>query len=336
MTTISPIRTISVNIGPHQFESPLVLAPMAGISDLPFRSVCVRLGADYAVAEMVASNPGLWRSGKTCRRLAFGQDRKLRVVQIAGAEASWMADAARRAQDLGADIVDVNMGCPAKKVCNRMAGSALLQDEGKVREILQAVCAAVRIPVTLKTRTGWAPGRRNGPRIAKIAEDAGVAAIAVHGRTRECRFRGHAEYDTIAEIKRTVAVPVIANGDIISPGQARSVLEHTGADGLMLGRAACGNPWIFREIKASLTGTTAPPVSTRERLEVMRSHLSSMHAHYGEFAGVRIARKHLGWYLSVWPEAPALRAEFNRIEDAPAQLAFVDGLAAADALGQAA
>ncbi len=317
-----------MKIGPYEFTTPIALAPMAGISDRPFRLLCRRYGAAYAVSEMVASRTALWASRKTRTRLDMHDEPAPRIVQIAGADPALMAEAARLAVDHGADVIDINMGCPAKKVCHKLAGSALLRDEVLVGAILDAVVAAVAVPVTLKTRTGWDPAHRNGPAVARLAEQCGVAAITVHGRTRACAFRGSAEYDTIAVIKDAVRIPVIANGDIADVARARRVLEHTGADGLMIGRAAQGRPWLFGELAAGLEGRAWAPPSAAERRALMAEHLELLHAHYGRDAGTRIARKHVGWYLAGWPEARALRADFNRIEDATAQQRFVAALAA--------
>lgn len=322
----SPAVTTRVHLGSHQFDCPIILAPMAGVSDRPFRDVCRRLGADYAVAEMVSSRPELWRRAGTRRRLDFAGEAGLRVAQIAGADPRQMADAARRAVDFGADVVDINMGCPAKKVCNQLAGSALLRDEALVGRILDAVCGAVPVPVTLKTRTGWSPAARNGPRIARLAEAAGVAVLTVHGRTRACRFRGRAEYDTIAEIKTSVNIPVIANGDVTSAADALAVLAHTGADGLMIGRAALGDPWIFARVRAALDGRPAPRFCHAERARVMAAQVAAMHALYGEGTGLRNARKHVGPALEAWPDGAALRQVFNAIDSAGDQLAYLAAL----------
>lgn len=333
---MSAVAERSVNIGPYQFLDPLILAPMAGVSDRPFRLLCRRLGADYAVAEMVTSDERLWHTDKTRSRLALDGEATPRVIQIAGSEPHMMADAARRAAELGADIVDINMGCPAKKVCNRAAGSALLRDESLVANILSAVCSAVSIPVTLKIRTGWSPAERNGVRIAQIAEHAGIQALTVHGRTRACAYREPVEYATIAAIKRAVRMPVIANGDITDPARAAEVLNITGADGLMIGRAAQGNPWLFAAIKAARAGRDWTAPSFAERRAVMSEHVQALHAHYGDQAGLRIARKHVGWYLDTAGSAPALRMDFNRIESAPAQLVWLAALGADKAWEQAA
>ncbi len=333
---MSAVVERSVNIGPYQFVEPVILAPMAGVSDRPFRLLCRRFGADYAVTEMVTSDERLWHTDKTRSRLALAGEATPRVIQIAGSAPGMMADAARRAAQLGADIVDINMGCPAKKVCNRAAGSALLRDETLVANILAAVCAAVSIPVTLKIRTGWSPAERNGVTIARIAEDAGIQALTVHGRTRACAYREPVEYATIAAIKRTVRIPVIANGDITNPASAAEVLQLTGADGLMIGRAAHGNPWLFAAIKAARAGRDWLAPSFDERVAVMQEHVQALHAHYGDQAGLRIARKHVGWYLAAAGRAPTLRMDFNRIESAAAQLAWLTTLAADKAWEQAA
>lgn len=309
---------------------------MAGVSDRPFRLLCRRLGADYAVAEMVTSDERLWHTDKTRSRLDLDGEAQPRVIQIAGSEPRMMADAARRAEQLGADIVDINMGCPAKKVCNRAAGSALLRDESLVAKILSAVCSAVSIPVTLKIRTGWSPAERNGVRIAQLAEHAGIQALTVHGRTRACAYREPAEYATIAAIKCAVRMPVIANGDITDPARAAEVLNITGADGLMIGRAAHGNPWLFAAIKAARAGRDWIAPSLAERLAVMSEHVQALHAHYGDQAGLRIARKHVGWYLDAAGSAPALRMDFNLIESAPAQFDWLAALGADKAWEQAA
>jgi len=309
---------------------------MAGVSDRPFRLLCRRFGADYAVAEMVTSDERLWHTDKTRTRLMLDGEDAPRVIQIAGSEPRMMADAARRAAGLGADIVDINMGCPAKKVCNRAAGSALLRDETLVANILAAVCGAVSIPVTLKIRTGWSPAERNGVRIARIAEDAGIQALTVHGRTRACAYREPVEYETIAAIKHAVGIPVIANGDITNATQAAQVLRQTGADGLMIGRAAHGNPWLFAAIKAARAGRAWLAPSLQERCAVMEEHVRALHAHYGDQAGLRIARKHVGWYLDAAGRAPASRMDFNRIESAPAQLVWLARAAADKAWEQAA
>ena len=310
-----------MQIGPHNIDPPLILAPMAGVTDKPFRLLCKRLGAGYAVSEMTSSDPRLWRTRKSVRRLDHEGEPTPIGVQIAGADAEALAAAARHAVENGAEIVDINMGCPAKKVCNAWAGSALLKDEALVESIVRAVVAAVDVPVTLKIRTGWDRENRNGVRVARIAEDAGVRALAVHGRTRDMLYTGEAEYETIAAIKHAVRIPVIANGDVTSPQKAREVLVATGADALMIGRAAQGRPWIFREIAHFLaTGQVAPPPAISVVRDTLLEHVRALHEFYGEPAGVRIARKHLAWYAKDRPENGAFRAVVNRAETAEEQL----------------
>jgi tRNA-dihydrouridine synthase B len=312
-----------MHIGPYRIDPPLVLAPMAGVTDRPFRMLCKRLGAGYAVSEMTASDPRLWSTAKSRLRLDHTGEPAPVGVQIAGAEPDALAAAARHCVEHGAQIVDINMGCPAKKVCNAWAGSALLKDETLVARILAAVVGAVEVPVTLKIRIGWHREHKNGVAIAKIAEDAGIAALAVHGRTRDMHYQGEAEYDTIARIKETVRIPVLANGDVDSPDKALAVLERTGADALMIGRAAQGNPWVFREIAHRLRhgAPLAPPVVAEVR-SVLLEHVAALHAFYGEQAGVRIARKHLGWYAKGRSGNDAFRAVVNRAETAAEQLAL--------------
>jgi tRNA-dihydrouridine synthase B len=310
-----------VLIGPHKIDPPLILAPMAGVTDKPFRLLCKRLGAGYAVSEMTSSDPRLWRTRKSVQRLDHDGEPAPIGVQIAGAEPQALAAAARHAVEQGAQIVDINMGCPAKKVCNAWAGSALLRDEALVERIVRAVVAAVEVPVTLKIRTGWDVNNRNGVRVARIAEDAGVCALAVHGRTRDMLYAGAAEYETIAAIKQAVRIPVMANGDVTSPQKARDVLAATGADALMIGRAAQGRPWIFREIVQFLaTGELMPPPRVAAVRDTLLEHVRALHDFYGETAGVRIARKHLAWYAKDRPENAAFRAVVNRAETADAQL----------------
>lgn len=315
-----------IHIGPHRLNARAVLAPMAGITDQPFRRLCREYGAGLTVSEMLIGNSDLWHTRKSALRLASTDSSDLRAIQIAGADPAMMADAARRCQEAGADIIDINMGCPAKKVCKRAAGSALLREPELVAAILQAVVAAVDVPVTLKIRTGWSPEQRNGIDIARLAEDSGIQSLAVHGRTRACRFNGHAEYDSIAAIKAAVSIPVWANGDITSAEQAARVLHHTGADGVMIGRGAQGRPWLFREINHYLqTGQHAPQVSIEEQRAVLLRHLGEMHHFYGDHQGLRIARKHCSWYLDELDSDKAFRREFNRLDSAAAQLDAVHG-----------
>jgi tRNA-dihydrouridine synthase B len=314
-----------MRIGPYILPNNLAVAPMAGVTDRPFRQLCKRLGAGYAVSEMVASNPGLRGTDKSRRRIDHSGEVAPIAVQIAGADPLQMADAARYNVDRGAQIIDINMGCPAKKVCNAAAGSALLANERLVAAILDAVVAAVDVPVTLKIRTGPNPASRNAPAIARIAEDAGVAALTVHGRTRACAFVGAVEYDTIAAVRRAVAIPVIANGDIGTPEQAKAVLLHTGADAVMIGRAAQGRPWIFREIAHFLdSGSHLPPPRVTEARGLIVAHLADHYAFYGEEAGVRIARKHLGWYTEALEGGAQLRREANAAITVREQLGAVD------------
>lgn len=310
-----------MQIGPYRIEPRLILAPMAGVTDKPFRLLCKQLGAGYAVSEMTTSDPRLWRTRKSRQRLDHAGEPEPVGVQIAGSDPVVLAAAAVHAVEHGAQIVDINMGCPAKKVCNAWAGSALLQDEELVGRILAAVVSAVAVPVTLKIRTGWNRDNKNGVRIARIAEQTGIAALAVHGRTRDMLYTGEAEYETIAAIKRSVAIPVIANGDVISPEKAKHVLDATGADALMIGRAAQGRPWIFRDIAHYLaTGERLAAPSPREVRDILVEHVRALHEFYGEQAGVRIARKHLGWYAKDRPENAAFRDVVNRAESAVEQL----------------
>ena len=311
-----------IQIGPHQLRNRVIVAPMAGVTDRPFRQLCKRLGAGYAVSEMAASNPALWKSVKTSRRIDHSGEIEPRSVQIAGADPLMMAEAARYNVDRGAQIIDINMGCPAKKVCNLQAGSALMANEQLALAIIDSVANAVSVPVTVKMRTGPDRQRRNAVRLAQLAEAAGAAMITVHGRSRACGFTGHAEYDTIAEVKSAVGVPVVANGDIGSPAQALAVLQHTQADGVMIGRAAQGRPWIFREIAAALDGEAPPAAPEREELRaLLRDHLIDHYEFHGPFTGVRTARKHVGWYLGDAPGAiDFLRNVFYPIETPEAQL----------------
>ena len=310
----------ALRIGPYTLPNSLILAPMAGVTDQPFRQLCKRMGAGLVVSEMVTSDVRLWNTRKSSLRMIHSGDPEPRSVQIAGGDPEMLAEAARRNVEMGAQIIDINMGCPAKKVCNKAAGSALLKDEVLVREILQAVVAAVDVPVTLKIRTGWDRENKNGIAVAKIAEDAGIVALAVHGRTRADLYMGEAEYDTIAAIKKAVSIPVLANGDIDSPQKAKMVLAATGADGLLIGRAAQGRPWIFREIEHYLcTGEQLPAPSLLEVERILLEHLAALHAFYGDVMGVRIARKHVSWYLATLPGAREFRAQFNRLDSTDAQ-----------------
>jgi len=314
----------AVRIGPYTLRNNLILAPMAGVTDQPFRTLCKRLGAGMVVSEMVSSDMSLWNSRKSSLRRIHEGDPEPRSVQIAGGDAQMMAAAARANVEAGAQIIDINMGCPAKKVCNKAAGSALLRDEDLVAEILHAVVGAVDVPVTLKIRTGWDRANKNGLNVAKIAEQAGIQALAVHGRTRADLYTGEAEYDTIAAIKQAVSIPVFANGDITSPEKARAVLDATGVDGLLIGRAAQGRPWIFREIEHFLgTGQHLPAPQLDEVERILLEHLAALHAFYGDVMGVRIARKHVGWYLATRPGGRGFRARFNALEDTQAQCANV-------------
>ena len=322
-----------MRIGPHLIDPPVVLAPMAGVTDKPCRQLCKRLGAGLAVSEMTTADPRLWTTRKSLKRMDHVGEPAPVSVQIAGFDPAMLAEAARYNVDHGAEIVDINMGCPAKKVCNVWSGSALLQDEALVARILEAVVNAVEVPVTLKIRTGWDRENRNGVAIAKIAESAGIAALAVHGRTRADLYEGEAEYETIAAIRDAIRIPVFANGDVDSPAKARHVLDATKCDAVMIGRAAQGRPWIFREIAHFLaTGEVLAPPSPREVRDILLGHLDDLHAFYGETQGVRIARKHLGWYAKDRPENAAFRAVANRAESAAEQMRltrdYFDALAA--------
>ncbi|MBL8268679.1 tRNA dihydrouridine synthase DusB [Steroidobacter sp.] len=314
-----------MRIGPYELVNNLALAPMAGVTDLPFRLLCRRMGAAIAAGEMLTCDVRLWHTEKSRRRMDHSGEPEPRVVQIAGGDPEMMAEAARRNADAGAQIIDINLGCPAKKVCNKAAGSALMKDEPLVRQILEAVVKAVSVPVTLKMRTGWDPEHRNGPAIARMAEAIGVQALAIHGRTRACMYQGSAEYDTIRSIKQSVSIPIFANGDIDSAAKAKHVLEQTGVDGLMIGRSAQGQPWIFREILAGLNDgahdahSYAPP-SIAEVRDIMLAHLRDLHAFYGEEAGVRVARKHIDWYAKSRASAPALRQAVMQATDASTQI----------------
>ncbi|QDF73954.1 MULTISPECIES: tRNA dihydrouridine synthase DusB [Shewanella] len=313
-----------MQIGPYQLKNQLIVAPMAGVTDQPFRNLCLRYGAALAVSEMLSSNPEVWDTDKSRQRMAHAGEDGIRSVQIAGADPDMMAHAAVVNVQQGAQIIDINMGCPAKKVNKKLAGSALLQQPEQVKAILQAVVAAVDVPVTLKIRTGWAPEHRNGVQIAQIAQDCGIASLAVHGRTRQCMYKGEAEYDTIRAIKQNVSIPVVANGDICTPEKARFVLEHTGADAVMIGRGAQGRPWLFREIQHYLeTGKKLAPIEVDEKRQVMLEHLKNLYALYGEYKGLRIARKHVGWYLDQEAQKP-FRADFNRLETVEEQRSMLE------------
>jgi tRNA-dihydrouridine synthase B len=324
-----------MHIGPYVLANNLFVAPMAGVTDRPFRKLCKQLGAGYAVSEMVTSRPDLWSSLKTSRRADHSGEVGPIAVQIAGTDAQMMADAARYNIDRGAQIIDINMGCPAKKVCNKWAGSALMQDEDLALSIIQAVVQAAQphgVPVTLKMRTGWSQAHKNAPMLARAAERAGVQMITVHGRTREQGYKGQAEYDTIAAIKQALQIPVVANGDIDSPEKAQEVLRRTGADALMIGRAAQGRPWIFREIAHYLaTGEHLAQPLVAEVRRLLLAHLQEHYDLYGERTGVRSARKHIAWYVRDLPNAAAFRQHMNTLDDTRAQQAavadFFDGLA---------
>lgn len=312
-------------IGPYSIDSRVILAPMAGVTDRPFRQLCRRMGAGLVVSEMVTSDSRLWHTRKSSFRLDHSGEAEPRSIQIAGGDPEMMAEAARLNVANGAQIIDINMGCPAKKVCNKAAGSALLRDEPLVKDILQAVVAAVDVPVTLKIRTGWCPQTRNGVRVAEMAEAAGIAALAVHGRTRADRYLGEAEYDTIARIREAIRIPLFANGDIDSPQKAARVLEHTGADAVMIGRAAQGRPWLLGQIDHYLrSGELKPEPDLAGQHEILRDHLHALHAFYGDYLGVRIARKHVGWYLQSCNDNRDFRQRFNQLETASDQVNAVD------------
>jgi tRNA-dihydrouridine synthase B len=311
-----------MRIGHYTLASPVVLAPMAGVTDRPFRELCRRFGAALAPAEMLHADQRLWRTEKSQRRMDHDGESEPRVVQLAGADPAQLAEAARANVGLGAQIIDINMGCPAKKVFDRHCGSALLADEALVERILAAVVRAVAVPVTLKIRTGVEHARRNAPRVAQIAQACGIAAVAVHGRTRADLFRGAAEYDTIRATRAAVAITLLANGDLRSPQDARAVLDFTSADGVMLGRAAQGAPWIFRDVNAYLaSGQFAPPLLRAAKTEIILQHLESLYAFYGEHTGVRMARKHLGWYCAGHGDTAPLRAALMAAQTSSAQFA---------------
>lgn len=314
-----------LQIGPYSLDTQVALAPMAGVTDRPFRQLCRELGAGLVVSEMVTSDPNLWHTRKSSYRLNHQGESEPRSVQIAGGDPEMMALAAQLNAERGAQIIDINMGCPAKKVCNKAAGSALLKDEPLVESILEAVVNAVHIPVTLKIRTGWSPDNRNALTIAKMAEQAGIAALTIHGRTRADKYLGEAEYDTIRSVKEQINIPVIANGDITTPEKARFVLDYTGADAVMIGRAAQGTPWVLREIDHYLRhGEKVAPPTLSEIQTILNRHLKALHEFYGELMGVRIARKHLNWYLQSVSDVTGFRQEFNQLDTADEQLNALD------------
>jgi len=310
-----------LKIGPYSLANPFVLAPMAGVTDAPFRRLCRHFGAGMTTSEMTTADTSLWQTAKSRHRLDLDLTSEPVTVQIAGSEPGQLAEAAVACVERGAQIIDINMGCPAKKVCSKLAGSALLKDEQLVERILTAVVAAVDVPVTLKIRTGWDPENRNGVAVARIAEDSGIQALAIHGRTRACRYRGHAEYETIARIKNEISIPVIANGDITTPEKSLEVLRLTCADGLMVGRAAQGRPWIFRELVQSVTkNESVSPLEKIELRDTMLAHLNDMHRFYGELTGVRMARKHLTWYCKSLLNADDYRYQVVRVNSASEQV----------------
>ena len=315
-----------LQIGRYKITTPLVLAPMAGVTDRPFRALCRSFGAGLTVAEMVTSDQTLWNTQKSRLRLPHADEPEPRMIQIAGGDPQMLAAAAKANVELGAQIIDINMGCPAKKVCKKAAGSALMRDEKLVAEILAAVVAAVDVPVTLKSRTGWSANHKNAVTIAQLAEHEGIQALTIHGRTREDRFKGEAEYDTLAEVCQAVSFPVIANGDINSPQKAKEVLEKTGANAVMIGRAAQGRPWIFSQIKSWLESQQLiPDPEPIEIHSIISQHLKGLYLTYGDFMGTRVARKHFGWYLqqagmSEW------RKTFNQLETTDQQQALLDNI----------
>ncbi len=310
-----------LKIGPYELPSRFVLAPMAGVTDKPFRALCRHFGAGMTTSEMTTADTSLWQTPKSKHRLDLDLDAEPVAVQIAGSEPAQLAAAARAVVDRGAQIVDINMGCPAKKVCRKLAGSALMRDEKLVEQILTTVVAAVDVPVTLKMRTGWDKEHRNGPVIARIAEDSGIQSLAVHGRTRACKYHGDAEYETIARIKESLSIPVIANGDLTTPEKSLEVLRLTKADGLMIGRGAHGRPWIFRELEFfRKTGAKKVPLDKTELRDIMLGHLNEIHRFYGEKRGVRVARKHLTWYCEYLANADEFRYRAVRVDNASEQL----------------
>ncbi|RJG47871.1 tRNA dihydrouridine synthase DusB [Motilimonas pumila] len=314
-----------MRIAQYTLDNPVILAPMAGITDRPFRQLCRKYGAALAVSEMLSSNPEVWATEKSKNRMDHENETGIRSVQIAGSDPKLMAAAARENVSRGAQIIDINMGCPAKKVNKKLAGSALMKEPDLVKAILESVVDAVDVPVTLKTRTGWDPEHRNGLIIAEIAEQAGIQALAIHGRTRQCMYKGFAEYDTIKAIKQHINIPVIANGDITSAKKAQQVLEYTQADAIMIGRGAQGKPWIFQEIAHYLaTGEILPEPDNGAIANDLLGHVAQLHEFYGEVKGYRIARKHVGWYLKEQPNTQEFRKNFNTIEDASLQLKVLE------------
>ncbi|NOI22406.1 tRNA dihydrouridine synthase DusB [Vibrio mediterranei] len=315
-----------MRIGQYQLKNNLIVAPMAGVTDRPFRELCLRYGAGMAVSEMMSSNPKLWKTAKSQQRMVHEGESGIRSVQIAGADPKLMAEAAQFSVENGAQIIDINMGCPAKKVNKKLAGSALLKYPDIIEDILRTVVDAVDVPVTLKTRTGWDTDNKNCVQIAKLAEDFGIQALALHGRTRTCMYKGEAEYDSIKAVKNAISIPVIANGDIDSPEKAKFVLDYTGADALMIGRPAQGRPWIFEEIQHYLeNGTLMPERPTEDVQGILLGHVQALHQFYGEYLGPRIARKHVGWYLKEHEQASEFRRAFNAIEAANEQLNALQG-----------
>ncbi len=314
-----------MRIGPYQLRNNLIVAPMAGVTDRPFRMLCKKLGAGLAVSEMVTSNSLLYGSAKTLRRANHEGEVEPISVQIAGADPQMMAQAAIHNVRHGAQIIDINMGCPAKKICNVMAGSALLRDEPLVSQILKAVVKAVDVPVTLKIRTGWDKQNRNAVAVAKMAQDIGIQALAMHGRTRACMYTGDAEYDTIAAVREVLEIPLIANGDITTPEKAQYVLQYTKADAVMIGRAAQGRPWIFREIEHYLaTGQHMPAPEVQEIKSVMLQHLHDLYDFYGDLTGMRVARKHISWYTKGLKDSAQFRHQMNQLQSIPEQLALIE------------
>lgn len=314
-----------MRIGSHIIEPNLILAPMAGVTDKPFRMLCKKMGAGLCVSEMTISNPKFWQTSKSMHRMDHADETSPISVQIAGTDPKQLADAALYNVDHGAQIIDINMGCPAKKVCNVLAGSALMRDEKLVASILTATVNAVNVPVTLKIRTGWCPDSRNAVAIARIAEDCGIQSLAVHGRTRQDFYTGLAEYDTIAAVKQAIKIPVVANGDVSDPVKAKYVLDYTKADAVMIGRAAQGKPWIFQQISHYLnTGEILPEPSTAFIAETLIGHIKHLHEFYGELQGVRIARKHLGWYSAAQENAVEFRARVNKTDSAQEQVAIAE------------